>query len=137
MFLSGLVLTIIGVSRSPIALSLSLFGIMLFPPFIHAPLTALIQRTVPADLQGRTFALTGVFAQLLTPIAYAFVGPLVDHVLEPAVSQPNWAYVAPLVGNTAGAGMALLMVVGGSLVMILTLLFATFPSIRALEGATS
>lgn len=134
---SALLLICVGSSQTAVALGLSLFGIMLVPPFIHVPLTTLIQRSVPADYQGRTFALLGVIAQGLTPLAYAVVGPVVDQILEPAVSGPSWAYVAPLVGTGAGAGMGLLMVMGGGLVILVTLVVAVVPALRALDGPSS
>jgi hypothetical protein len=74
-----------------------------------------------------------VVAQLLTPLTYVLLGLLVDLVFEPAVRQPYWRFVAPLVGYSAGAGIGLFMVIGGTLVMCITLAFAMIPAIRMLE----
>jgi MFS family permease len=121
LLLSGMCLILVGMSRSPLLLGMTLFGIMFCPPFVHAPLMALIQDSVPSAFQGRMFALLGLLSQALTPLAYLGVGPLVDSILEPAVGRPGWRVVAPLVGDAAGAGMGLLMLIGGSVVVLVTL----------------
>ena len=46
---------------------------------------SIIQLKVPPDLQGRIFALLFQLMYIATPLALLLTGPLVDHVLEPAV----------------------------------------------------
>jgi MFS transporter, DHA3 family, macrolide efflux protein len=69
----------------------------------------------------------------MLPFAFLLAGPLADNVFEPAVGQPGWETVAPLVGNSIGSGMGLLLVFGGVLTAILTLLVYAVPAVRHLE----
>lgn len=131
---SGLCLALAGLSRHPIQLSVALFCLYACPPFVNAPLTTLLQTVAPAELHGRVYASMTTLAQLLSPLAYVLVGPLVDRVLEPAVGQAGWRVVAPLVGSAPGAGMALLMVIGGVVVVILATTAYLAPAVRRLTA---
>jgi MFS transporter, DHA3 family, macrolide efflux protein len=93
-----------------------------------------LQTKTPPDLQGRVFAITGQLFMLATPFSFLLTGFLVDHLLEPAVRSNEWAWVAPVVGQEAGAGMGLLMVAVGLIILGLTCLIAVLPSIRGLEA---
>jgi DHA3 family macrolide efflux protein-like MFS transporter len=107
--LSGGALALVGLSRDPLALAVALAALAITPAFVHAPLAALIQSTVPEGLQGRVFAAQLILAQALTPLAYAGVGPLVD------------GWLGPLAGGGPGGAIGLLFVAGGSLVAGLSL----------------
>jgi len=91
-----------------------------------------MQAKTPPDLQGCVFAVLDQIAMLLTPLAYLLVGPLADHVFEPAVGQAWWGRVAPLVG--AGAGMGLMYALAGVLTFSLTVLVYAVPAVRRLEA---
>jgi hypothetical protein len=70
---------------------------------------------------------------LLTPFSFLITAWLVDNVLEPAVGQPEWTSVAPLVGSQPGSGMGLVMVVIGAVIIASTLL--VYPFVRGLQEA--
>lgn len=129
----GVMLVAYGMAYHPVALGVILF-VLFFPlPLAGALFTSLLQAKTPPDLQGRVFALTGQFFTLTTPFSFVLTGWLVDRVLEPAVGGPGWSHIAPLVGSEAGAGMGLLLVLTGALVLAATLLIAANPAIRHLE----
>jgi hypothetical protein len=97
---------------------------------------AVIQAKVAPDVQGRVFAALTQISQLLLPVAYLLIGPLADGIFEPAVDSEGWNSVAPLVGGSSGAGMGLIMLVAGILIVGVSLLVYALPLIRGLEAST-
>ncbi len=132
-FLHGLFLIALGIVRHPLLIGLSIFGVMFPLPLTGALFHTLLQTKTPPDLQGRVFAVTDQLFMLTTPLSFLITGALVDQVLEPAVNESGWKIVEPLVGNQSGAGMGLLFVVIGLLIVITTLGVAMLPGIRHLE----
>lgn len=129
----GVSLVALGMSQHVVLLGVFLFLLLLPVSIINALFLSLLQAKVAPDIQGRVFAVTGQLAMLLMPLSFLLVGPLADQVFEPAVRQPGWEAFAPLVGQSAGAGMGLIMVIGGVLTVIITLAVYAVPSIRRIE----
>lgn len=132
--ISGFALAAYGTSRNPWLIGLALFGVMFPLPFVNAAMMSIFQIKIPPDLQGRTMAVINQVAAFLSPLAYLMVGPLVDKTFEPAVNHPGWETVASLVGNQSGAGMGLIMVISGTIVVSTTLIVYLIPSIRHMEA---
>jgi hypothetical protein len=130
---SGLFLALFGASRTPVAMGLSLLLFMLPLPMVDALFMSIVQVKIPPDIQGRVFATIMQLIKLLTPVAYFIAGPLADDVFEPAVGSSGWSAVAPLVGDGAGAGIGLMMLVSGISITIVTLLAIATPSLRDME----
>lgn len=131
--LGAIMMTLAGMTQS-IVLMGALYFLMMFPfPASNAMMMALIQTKVAPDLQGRVFGVLMQLSMLFVPISYLFVGPLVDRVLEPAVTQPGWAVLAPFVGSGAGSGIGLLLVICGSSAAILSLAVYLLPMIQNME----
>ena len=137
--LHGAMFVFLGLSRgeaalaSPGVLGAVLFALMLPLAAIGALYSTVVQGTTPPDLQGRVFAAAGQWFVLGTPLSFLLTGLLVDRVLEPAASGDAWRWVAPVVGREAGAGMALLLVVVGLLILVATAALALQPAVRRLE----
>ena len=134
MLLSGAMFLVYGVARTPWLLGLSSFLLLLPLPVGWALFTSIVQRKTPPDMQGRIF---GALAQLQfagATASFLLVGPLVDRLLEPAVARPLWRWVAPLVGDQAGAGMGLLLVLTGGAILAATVAVYTAPRIRHVEA---
>ena len=137
--LHGAMFVFLGLSRgeaalaSPGVLGAVLFALMLPLTAIGALYSTVVQGTTPPDLQGRVFAAAGQWFVLGTPLSFLLTGLLVDRVLEPAASGDAWRWVAPVVGREAGAGMALLLVVVGLLILVATAALALQPAVRRLE----
>jgi MFS transporter, DHA3 family, macrolide efflux protein len=70
---------------------------------------------------------------LLTPLAFLVAGPLADRVFEPARGHPVWQTVGWLVGDRPGAGMGMMFVVAGALILALSLAVYAIPGVRHLE----
>jgi MFS transporter, DHA3 family, macrolide efflux protein len=86
-------------------------------PLINSSNQAIWQSKVAPDVQGRVFAIRRLIAWLVSPLAMLIAGPLADFVLEPGMRGSGWMVetFGQLVGTGPGAGMALLMIVGGVL----------------------
>jgi hypothetical protein len=133
MALTGAMFLVFGVARTPILLGVSLYLLFVPLPVQGAMGTSILQARVPPDIQGRVFAVRDQLGYLGATMSFLLVGPLIDRVLEPAVGGPRWGAVAPLVGDTPGSGMGLLVVVTGVLILLVTALAALNPRIRGLD----
>lgn len=133
MVCTGALFLAYGTLREPLPLALALFALMIPLPVSSALFVSILQTKTPPDMQGRVFAIAFQVAFLVTPLSFVIVGPLVDDVLEPAVGTPVWDAVAPLVGSAPGAGMGLVLVATGALILALTALAWALPGLRRLE----
>jgi DHA3 family macrolide efflux protein-like MFS transporter len=127
-------LAIYGVARTPLTLGLALFFIFFTNALVDASFMSLLQLKVAPDMQGRVFALLFQMMFIANPLSYLLTGLLVDRVLTPAVDQPGWRTVTPLVGDGPGSGMGLLMVIAGLTMFTLTLVIDTWPRTRGAES---
>jgi DHA3 family macrolide efflux protein-like MFS transporter len=130
---AGLFIALAGVARSAPAVGASLFLTFFVLAFANAPFWSILQAKIPPDLQGRVFAAYIQVAMLLTPLAALIAGPLADQVFEPARRQPAWRSVAWLVGAGPGAGIGLMFVVAGALILAISLAVYAVPAVRRLE----
>jgi MFS family permease len=125
----------IGVSRTALTLCVTCFFFMLPLPMVNTLFMSIMQVKVPPDLQGRVFASLGQISMLLVPLSYLVAGPLADDVFEPAVNTASWWHVvSPIVGNGAGAGMGLIMVIAGALTVGLSVVMISLRPIRNMEA---
>lgn len=131
---AGLMLALAGVARTTSQLAASFFAFMFMLPFVNAASLSIFQAKVSPDVQGRVFAAIGQIAVLTTPFAILIAGPLTDRVAEPAVRSQGWSEVAWIVGTQAGAGMGLLLVIGGLATATLSLAAYSRPAMRRLEA---
>jgi MFS transporter, DHA3 family, macrolide efflux protein len=132
--LHGLFLILYGVVRDPIWLGISVFLVMFPLTFNGALFNTLLQNKIPPNIQGRIFAITGQIFTFTTPISFLLTAYLVDNVLEPMVSTPQWRTVTPIVGEQAGAGMGLVLVIIGIIIVVSTVVIWLHPAIRSLES---
>ena len=131
---AGLFIGLAGAARDALAIGASLFLLLFSLAFANAPFWSILQAKIPPDLQGRVFAAYIQVAMLLTPLAALIAGPLADRVFEPARRQPVWRSVSWLVGVGPGAGIGMLFVVGGALILALSLAAYVIPAVRRLEA---
>jgi MFS family permease len=133
LIVSGLALAGVGMSQQPIPLGVMMV-VMMFPlPMINTLFISMMQSKVAPDIQGRVFAVMNQMSMFLMPLAYLIAGPLADNVFKPAVTQPGWERVAPLVGSGAGSGFGLMMVIFGAFIGITAIAVYAVPAIRRLE----
>ena len=94
----------------------------------------MMQAKVAPDLQGRVFAAYLQAIRLLTPLGLLSSGRWPTGCFEPARRQPVWRSVGWLVGAGPGAGMGLMFVVAGALILAISLAVYAIPAIRRLEA---
>ncbi len=130
----GIWLAVFGIVRSPLMLGVALFFVFFSSPLIDASFMSIMQAKVPPNMQGRVFSILFQLMYIANPLSLLITGPLADNVLEPAVGEPGWAGIAPLVGNEAGSGMGLLILIAGSLIAVATALVYLWPRTRSVEA---
>jgi MFS family permease len=134
LLLTGLMMIVYGIARTPLLLGIALFLGMIPLPVSNALFTSILQVKTPPDMQGRVFAVVFQLLFLATPVSFLVTGPLVDNIIEPAVGKPGWEIVAPLVGSKPGAGMGLVLVVAGALIFVTAAMVYALPQVRRLEA---
>ncbi len=94
------------------------------------------QVRVPADAQGRVFALRRAITWVALPLSYALAGPLADHVFSPAMSAGGAlaGWLGPIMGTGPGRGIALLLVCAGLAKGAVVLFGAGDPKLRSLDA---
>jgi hypothetical protein len=132
--LHGVMLVGYGVSRNVWLLGFTMFGALYPLPLAGALFKTILQTKTPPDMQGRVFAITGQIFTLTTPFSFLLTAYLLDHVLEPAIGQAGWNAFAPLVGDAPGAGMGLLLVLIGVIIILATGIMLVVPAVRQLEN---
>ncbi|HYF61856.1 MAG TPA: MFS transporter [Herpetosiphonaceae bacterium] len=131
-FFSGVLM---GLGQTAWVWALAAFMTMFFMPVLNGSNQAIWQSKVPPDIQGRVFAVRRLIAQVSSPVAVLMVGPLADKLFEPRMDVGGaWASTfGPLVGTGDGAGMAMLMVISGTIGILGGLSGYLFPAIRNAE----
>ena len=91
---------------------------------------------VPPDLQGRVFSISVLIKGLVSPIGRLLVGPVADHVFEPAMMPDG--QLAPifggLFGTGRGAGMAVIYSFAGLVMVLIGLCGFLYPPLRTVEA---
>jgi hypothetical protein len=127
--------TLLGLGRTvPVWVAASFLG-ALFGPLIDGSNQAIWQSKVAPEVQGRVFSVRMLIAWCAGPITAFIAGPLSDYALEPAMrSNGIWAErLGWLVGTGPGAGMSLLFVFSGLIVVLIGMGGYLFPAIRNAE----
>jgi hypothetical protein len=132
---TGIAVTAFGLVRSPVAMGTALFIMMLPLPMANALFMSIIQVKVAPDIQGRVFAIITQVSMVLMPISYLISGPLVDQVIAPQLSQPVWERFAPIFGTDAGSPSAVMIVIAGALVTVISILAYATPALRRMEAS--
>ncbi|MFW5691746.1 MAG: MFS transporter [Chloroflexota bacterium] len=130
----GAYLALVGMSQTVFTLALTSFMVMLPLPIGNALFISILQAKVPPDIQGRVFAVVSQISMLLIPVSFLIIGPLADNVFERAVGQAGWDVVAPLVGTSVGSGMGLMYVIGGLMIVGITVVVLAIPATREMES---
>ena len=94
-------------------------------PFINAGQNLMFYDTVPTDIQGRIFAVRNAIQFCTIPLGILLGGALADYVLEPFMMTDNrvTAFLHLLVGEGAGAGMAVMFLGTGILGSLFSFIF--------------
>jgi MFS transporter, DHA3 family, macrolide efflux protein len=132
--LTGAMFLVFGVARSLPLMAASLFLLMMPLPANNALYKSILQLKVPADLQGRVFALAEQLFLLGSTASFLLTGRLVDGVLTPWASSPAWQPLAPLLGRGPVAAIGLVQLATGAVLLAGGVLTFSLRSIRRLEA---
>jgi len=130
-------LLISGLRANTFVISLGRVMLLLFIPFASALSQAVFQTKVPPDLQGRVFAIRGMIARSIIPLAFILSGPLADKVFEPLMAEGGAlanTFLGTLLGTGPGRGIGLMFIVSCLFLWGESLLAYANPRIRNLEN---
>jgi len=132
---SGLSLVTSGLEASPILVGACIFCFLFANPILISCSQAIWQRKVPADIQGKVFAVRWMIASSCLPLALILSGPLADHVFEPLMAADGFlaANVGEVIGVGAGRGIALMLILAGVLTLLATIVGASYGRLRDVE----
>ncbi|VEP12524.1 Major facilitator superfamily MFS_1 (fragment) [Hyella patelloides LEGE 07179] len=136
---AGVAKTIFGLGQSLTLWLPAQFCSSLNFPLMGSSETALWMEAVPPELQGRVFAADELVVKLVSAIATLMAGVLSDRFLEPAMQSPTIlnSLFAPIFGNSAGAGMALLYVVCAIAMLSIGAVGFKLSQLRQIENTVS
>lgn len=105
-------------------------------PFIMANQNAILYRKIPAALQGRVFAVRNALQYSTIPAGIVLGGYLADYVFEPFSDsgRPAAVFLAGVVGNGAGSGMALMFLCTGVCGFLISIISCLNREIRKLDN---
>ena len=134
-FLRGVVLFLAVLQPNAVVIGAAVFIFLFCDPVIFTCSQTIWQTKVPAEVQGRAFAVRRLVAWSTLPLAYVVAGPLADRVFEPwmAAQGPLARVVGGLFGTGPGRGIAVLFIVLGLLTVIAVVAGFLYQPLRDLE----
>ncbi len=132
---SGLCFILIGFRPSVLLAALGVFGAHFTIAIINGSNQTIWQHKVPAEMQGRVFAMRQMIARSTTPLAFLLAGPLADKVFGPLLVEGGTlaGSLGPVLGIGFGRGVGLLFVLMGLVKMTVSLLGFVNPRVRRIE----
>ena len=129
-------LLIMGLKANTLVIASGYIVLLFFIPSASALSSAVFQVKIPADIQGRVFAIRAMIAQSMMPLAYLISGPLADRIFEPLM-MPEGAlgqtFLGKLIGTGTGRGIALIFIFVCIFLWIESLAAFVNPRIRNVE----
>ncbi|HSQ16527.1 MAG TPA: MFS transporter [Anaerolineales bacterium] len=135
LFTFGIAISLAGLRADPYLIGAASFVFLLLLPIARGSSQAIWQVKVPPDIQGRVFAIRGLIASIIRPLALVAAGPLADRVFEPLMAENGaWANsLGRITGSGVGRGIGLLFVVMGLFISLATVIGCLSPRIRNVE----
>ncbi len=126
---------IIGFWESAIAIAVGMFVLLFSVPLAAGSSQVIWMSKVEPELQGRVFAIRGMIASAITPLAYLISGPLADSLFGPLMSEGG--ALSGTVGSVIGAGqergIGLMFILSGVLMLLVTAAAYAYPRLRLIE----
>ncbi len=135
--LGGVSVAAAGFTVSVPLLAAAAFAFLFCLPLLAGSSQVILQRIVPAGLQGRVFSARATVAMSAVPVASLIAGPLVDRGCEPAMASggPLAAILGPVLGVGRGRGIALILVAAGALSVLAAVAAGLYAPLRRLDEA--
>lgn len=131
--LTSTMFIVVGVSPQIWVMAIAIFLLMLPLAMTGSLFSSLLQRKVPLSIQGRVFTAHAQLSAVTAPLSFLITGPLVDRWLEPNMQHGKWNWLNYLVGQDPGAGMSLLFVICGFLLLMGVIWTYSSANVRQIE----
>jgi MFS transporter, DHA3 family, macrolide efflux protein len=131
----GLSTFTMGLRPSVVLIAAAVFLQSFMYPIMRGCNLTLWQRKVPNALQGRVIATRRMLIRVLLPVVFILAGQLIDNVFQPMM-QPEGLLadsLGSLVGVGEGRGIALLMLITGSIHILTVIVALTYAPLRQIE----
>lgn len=128
----GVLLGVCGLVPSSFLIMTMAFFYMATVPFSRVYRQALLQAKVPAEMQGRVFAVNNAIKKSALPVAALVAGPIAE-LLEPLFATENSPLAKLGIGYGPGRGVAFLFVLFGILNVSLATSALFYKPLRDLE----
>ena len=91
------------------------FFLAFFTPIINSAYMAILQSKVEPDLQGRIFGIEDAVSTVSYPLGQLGAAWLADNIFEPAILKGSLLgnTLGPILGSGPGAGIGVVVVLGG------------------------
>lgn len=125
-----------GLRPNTLLISLGRVVLLVFIPFAAALSQAVFQVKIPPDIQGRVFAIRGMIAGSMSPLAFILSGPLADRFFEPMMAQGGAladTFLGSLLGTGPGRGIGLMYIISCLFLWAESLVAYLNPRIRSVE----
>lgn len=135
MFLSGLCISVTGLSKSVPVLAVTILLFFFGTSVLNICTQVIFQKKVAPYVQGRIFAIRGAVSSASLPFAYLVAGPLADFVFKPLM-VPDGLLAGSLgqfIGVGPGRGIGLMFMIVGTLTIIMTVIAYHHPRLRLVE----
>jgi len=111
------------------------FFMLILDPFISACDTQIWHSKVPADIQGRVFAIRHMIVIASNPIGAATAGILIDSFFEPMMTETGYlaSTFGAVIGTGKGRGISVLFILLGFFQMGCAAIAYLNPRLRNLE----
>jgi MFS transporter, DHA3 family, macrolide efflux protein len=132
----GVVLFMAVLQPNAVLIGAAAFIFLFCDPVIFTSSQTIWQTKVPAEVQGRAFAMRRLVAMSTLPLAYVVAGPLADRVFEPwmAAHGPLARTFGALFGTGPGRGIAVIFIVLGLLTLMAVAAGFLYQPLRDLEA---
>jgi DHA3 family macrolide efflux protein-like MFS transporter len=133
--LLSVALVVVGWRPSAPLIAAGLFLLLFLAAIVNGCSQAIWQVKVPADVQGRVFAVRRMFAQFTAPVGQISAGPLADRCFRPLLvaGGPLAGSVGRVLGVGPGRGIGLLYVCLGVVPIVSSLWGYAQPRVRNVE----
>jgi MFS transporter, DHA3 family, macrolide efflux protein len=136
MVIAGLGLGTMGLIPNATAIAAAAFVFFLTMPVVTACQETLWRGKIALAMQGRMFALTRMIVASASTLAFLVAGPLADRVFAPLLVPGGLLAdsVGVVIGVGPGRGIALMLVLSGAIILLVSAIGYLFPSVRNLES---
>ncbi|AZN41039.1 MFS transporter [Paenibacillus albus] len=119
-FFTGIMFIVFALAKEPVGLGIALLLLMIPLPVGNAMLSSHFQAVVPNELQGRVFAFLYQINMTSSVLSFLVMGPIVDHVLQPAARNGELPWLVSIVGDHPVSGISILYLATGMVILVLS-----------------